>query len=221
MIHLTNQYFEMISFPQNAAKNITSCAQVSHTKTESESKNISDSEEFVKKLIRWGHMSPFEHVSAQVKIVTNRAIANELVRHRHCAFTQESTRYCNYYDELFIVKPLWFKEAIYTGLVDYGDLMPEIRGRREYLSRMDDIHMYYRKLINQGVPQEQARGVLPLDTATSLIMTTNLREWISIFKLRCNKASHPQMVELMSKIRDEFVKRLPWLEDALKDDSQK
>lgn len=215
MIHLTNQYFEIVSFQPYAAEIITSCAQVSHTKTTSEPKNISDPEEFIKKLIGWGHLSPFEHVCAQIKIVTNRAIANELVRHRHCAFTQESTRYCNYYDELIIISPLWFKDDIYTGLFDPGNNMPGIKEHREYVRYMDDMHMYYRKLIDRGVPQEQARGVLPLDIATSLIITTNLREWMSIFKLRCDKASHPQMVELMTKIKEEFVKRLPWFEYAV------
>lgn len=202
MIHITNQYFEMISIPipNNIASIIASYARVSHAKTASESKDISNPEEFIKKLISWGHMSPFEHVCINVKIVTNRAIANELVRHRHCAFTQESTRYCNYYDELLLIKPLWLEPG---------------EGWREYVRNMDNIHIYYRNLINRGVPQEQARGVLPLDTATTLIMTANLREWISVFKLRCDKASHPQMVELMSKIRDEFVKRLPWLEEAV------
>lgn len=204
MIQITNQYFENLSIPvpNNIAEVITSYAQVSHVKTESRSKDISDPEKFVKKLINLGHMSPFEHICVSVRIVTNRAIANELVRHRHCAFTQESTRYCNYYDELTLIKPLWIEPG---------------EGWREYVRNMDNIHMYYRNLINCGVPQEQARGILPLDTATTLIMTTNLREWISVFKLRCDVASHPQMVELMSKIRDEFVKRLPWLEEALCD----
>ena len=207
MIHITNQYFETLSIPvpNNIAEVIASYAQVSHAKTASESKDISNPEDFVRKLISWGHMSPFEHICINVKIVTNRAIANELVRHRHCAFTQESTRYCNYYDELTLIKPLWLEPG---------------EGWREYMRNMDNIHIYYRNLINRGVPQEQARGILPLDTATTLIMTANLREWISVFKLRCDKASHPQMVELMTKIKEEFVNRLPWLKDALKDDSQ-
>src|SRR5574344_1321157 len=42
------------------------------------------------------HTSPFEHSQFSVIVTTNRAIANELVRHRHCAFTQESTRYVNF-----------------------------------------------------------------------------------------------------------------------------
>ena len=207
MIQITNQYFKILSIPvpNNIAEVIASYAQVSHAKTESGSKDISNPEKFVKKLISWGHMSPFEHVCISVRIVTNRAIANELVRHRHCAFTQESTRYCSYYDGLTLIKPLWIE----FGTAEW----------REYMDNMNDIHVYYRKLINRGVPQEQARGVLPLDTATTLIMTANLREWISVFKLRCNKASHPQMVELITKLRNQFIFRLPWLEEALPNNS--
>ena len=83
------------------------------------------------------------------------------------------------------------------------------------MRNMDNIHIYYRNLINRGIPAEQARGILPLDTATTLIMTANLREWISVFKLRCDAASHPQMIELMSGIKKEFIKRLPWLKEAV------
>ena len=41
------------------------------------------------------HTSTFEHKVFSIEILTDRAIANEIIRHRHTAFTQESTRYVN------------------------------------------------------------------------------------------------------------------------------
>lgn len=203
---LINQSYQILDFPWLATKIIADSARISHMSQNrySNTENV----EFIKKLIMWGHLSPFEHCSAQVKITTNRAIANELVRHRHCAFTQESTRYCQY-DDFTVIRPGWLDFSLEGN--EYA-----IKRYTEYL---DETQSLYRYMIKSGIPAEQARGILPLDTATTLVMTANLREWISVFKLRCDAASHPQMIELMSKIREEFVTRLPWFEEALPDNS--
>lgn len=203
---LINQSYKILDFPWLATNIIANSARVSHMSQNgySNAENV----EFIKKLIMWGHLSPFEHCSARVKITTNRAIANELVRHRHCAFTQESTRYCQY-DDLTVIRPGWLDFSLEKNKFTI----------KRYMEYLDETQSLYRYMIKSGVPAEQARGILPLDTATTLIMTANLREWISIFKLRCDKASHPQMVELMIKIKEEFIKRLPWLEEALPDNS--
>ena len=51
---------------------------------------------FVEQIIKSGHESVLEHFNLSVKFITDRAMANALVRHRHCAFSQESTHYINY-----------------------------------------------------------------------------------------------------------------------------
>ena len=203
---LINQSYKILEFPWLATNIIADSARISHM-SQNRYSNV-ENVEFVKKLIAWGHLSPFEHCSARVKITTNRAIANELVRHRHCAFTQESTRYCQY-DDLTVIRPGWLDFSLEKNKFTI----------KRYMEYLDETQSLYRYMINSGVPVEQARGILPLDTATTLVMTANLREWISVFKLRCDAASHPQMIELMSKIREEFVTRLPWLEEALPDNS--
>lgn len=199
---LINQSYKILDFPRLATNIIANSARVSHMSQNgySNAENV----EFIKKLIMWGHLSPFEHCSARVKITTNRAIANELVRHRHCAFTQESTRYCQY-DDLTVIRPGWLDFSLEKNKFTI----------KRYMEYLDETQSLYRYMIKSGIPAEQARGILPLDTATTLVMTANLREWISVFKLRCDAASHPQMIELMSKIREEFVTRLPWFEYAV------
>lgn len=202
LMKLINQSYQILDFPWLATNIIANSARVSHMSQNrySNTENV----EFIKKLIMWGHLSPFEHCSAQVKITTNRAIANELVRHRHCAFTQESTRYCQY-DDLTVIRPGWLDFSLEKNKFTI----------KRYMEYLDETQSLYRYMIKSGVPAEQARGILPLDTATTLVMTANLREWISVFKLRCDAASHPQMIELMIKIKEEFVKRLPWFEYAV------
>ncbi len=63
----------------------------------SEDKITDDSAvEFCQKILKRGHLSVIEHESISVRFIIDRGVSHELVRHRLCAFSQESTRYCNY-----------------------------------------------------------------------------------------------------------------------------
>jgi thymidylate synthase (FAD) len=48
------------------------------------------------KALKRGHESVIEHSMMTVRFVANRGFSHELVRHRLAAFSQESTRYCDY-----------------------------------------------------------------------------------------------------------------------------
>ena len=48
---------------------------------------------FIKSILDRGHESVIEHASVGVRIITDRGISHELVRHRLFSFSQESTRY--------------------------------------------------------------------------------------------------------------------------------
>lgn len=49
---------------------------------------------FVRNIIKSGHESVLEHVSITVKVICDRGVSHEIVRHRIASYTQESTRYC-------------------------------------------------------------------------------------------------------------------------------
>ncbi len=51
---------------------------------------------FIRKIIKSGHESVIEHESLSVRFICDRGVTHELVRHRLAAFSQESTRYCDY-----------------------------------------------------------------------------------------------------------------------------
>ena len=69
----------------------------------------------------------------------------------------------------------------------------------------------YLKLLDEGWTPQQARSVLPNSLKTDIIVTANMREWRTIFKLRCSKAAHPQMRELMIPLFEEFKRTIPEL----------
>ena len=62
---------------------------------------------------------------------------------------------------------------------------------------MFEIETNYLEMIKSGAPSQLARGILPNDIKTEIIMTANIREWIHVFNLRCAKDAHPDIRNLM------------------------
>lgn len=134
-----------------------------------------------------------EHIIHTVHFVCDRGVSHEFVRHRNCAFGQESTRYCNYSknkfgNEITVIEPFFFKDT------DRYDLW------KEGCSKVEEI---YFTLLEKGASPQEARSVLPNSLKTELIITCNEKEWQHIVNLRylgTTGAPHPQMKEVMSTI---------------------
>ncbi|MDR0396476.1 MAG: FAD-dependent thymidylate synthase [Oscillospiraceae bacterium] len=155
---------------------------------------------FVRALIKSGHESVIEHVSLSVRVVCDRGVSHEWVRHRIASYSQESTRYCNYGrskfgGEITFIKPCYWDED--------GERFAIWRDAMRIAERA------YLDLLRSGSSPQEARGVLPNSVKTELISTMNLREWRHFFKLRADKSAHPQMLELTRPMLDAFKRLLP------------
>ncbi len=76
----------------------------------SESKITRDSaKKFVRGIIKRGHESVIEHGVITIKLVCDRGVTHEIVRHRLGSYSQESTRYVNYKDELTVIEPCFWR----------------------------------------------------------------------------------------------------------------
>lgn len=157
---------------------------------------ISDgsAERLLKGLIANGHESVLEHEKISINIITSRSILAELTRHRLCSFSVASQRYIKYDNGITVIKPL-FEEGTTKWTLWYESCLS---AENTYLN-----------LLQLGAKAQEAREVLPNSTATELVMTANLREWRTIFRLRTDPAAHPQMRQLMTPILKEFNKQLP------------
>ena len=82
---------------------------------------------------------------------------------------------------------------------------------------MENSEKSYMAMMENGSKPENARGVLPIDIKTEIVITTNLREWKHIFKLRTSPAAHPSMRELMIPLAREFQKKIPAIFDKVLD----
>jgi len=154
---------------------------------------------FVSMIMDSGHLSVIEHCSIGVRIVTDRGVTHELVRHRLAAYSQESTRYCNYAKDTAIrfILP-----------VDFALSGNDVRLLRE-------IEKHYVYSIAIGRTAQQARYFLPNGVKTEIVTTANLREWRHIFTMRTSPRAHPQMRALMTSMLAGFQKAVPVIFDAL------
>ena len=155
---------------------------------------------FIERIIKSGHESVIEHEKITVKIICDRGISHEIVRHRIASYSQESTRYCNYShdkfgNELTFIKPVFWEE----GSEEYGI----------WMRQMQEVEDCYNKMIAMGVKPEQARSILPNSLKTEIVMTMNLREWRTFFKVRTTAQAHPQMREISIPIMNRFKELLP------------
>lgn len=157
-------------------------------------------ENFIRRILDSGHESVIEHEKISVRIICDRGVSHEIVRHRIASYSQESTRYCNYSKdkfggELTVIKPcFWAEESL---------------PYQEWLSAMESAERSYNNLLAGGAKPEEARGVLPNSVKTELIMTMNLREWRHFFILRCSDRAHPQMREIALPLREAFRGLIP------------
>lgn len=163
---------------------------------------------FVGRILKSGHHSVIEHMNITVRFICDRGVTHELVRHRLAAYSQESTRYANYSrdkfgSEITVIRPFFWNEN-----------SPEYQ---EWLAAMQNAERSYMNLIMSGAKPEQARSVLPNSLKTEIVMTANLREWRHVIGLRCGKAAHPQIRELLLPLLAEFHAKIPAVFDDLHD----
>lgn len=143
--------------------------------------NPKDPMKLVKHLYRNGHHSVFEHIYFTFKITgISRACSHQLIRHRHCSFTQRSQRYCSEDGFAYVTPP----EIDETGFTE----------------DMQSIDAWYREYQKYGVRNEDARYILPNACETSLYLSCNLRELVHMANERLCSRAQWEIRELVSRM---------------------
>ena len=191
-MRIINPSFEIINRPNGheVLRHLELCGRVCYKSEDA----ISDesAERLIRMMLERGHESPIEHFSVSVRIICDRGVSHEWVRHRIASFSQESTRYCNYQkskfgSELTFIRPYFAEE---------GSKLFDI-----WKSSMQQAETAYFEMLNCGAKPEDARSVLPNSLKTEFICTMNLREWRHFFRLRCAPAAHPAMREICTNFK--------------------
>lgn len=149
--------------------------------------------EFIKNIIQRGHESVLEHISITMRVICDRGVSHEIVRHRIASYSQESTRYCNYSNEKFgreltFIEPCFLREQ------------KDKEKRKVWESALGEIEKRYFQLLELGATPQEARSILPNSLKTEVVMTMNLREWRHFIRLRTDLSAHPQMREIALEV---------------------
>ena len=182
----------------------------------------------------------FHEKRVTVKFTTSIGIVREILRHRHFSFLNESTRYCNYGkdkfgSELTFIIPQWIydlqaEEASYPNPCDHSsqawlmdehgeDLIKDLicmdrtaSSWWDAMTKAEEDYMYF-ITTDEGykLKPEEARGILPLDLKSELIVTGFVSDWIHFFRLRSHIAAtgkpHPDIQKLADPLMQEFIDR--------------
>lgn len=180
------------------------------------------------------HKTPFGYISKYIVPIEdfcNTEIGFHMMRYTFCVDTQistsrelnrvspnniaeKSTRYV--YEDGSICRPHWlngydiFKD-ITSHYIVYKDreLDTDIDHKvLTYIQSCDNSFTNYKYLVESGLHRQDARGVLPLDTATRCVYTYSLKEWRAIIDLRYYGTTgkpHPNAKLIAGMIRNNLM----------------
>ena len=134
-------------------------------------------------------------------------ISREFNRHRVFSVSEQSTRYCNYSKDKFGVEITYVIPSWSTNLSpEYNDLECSVIDHNELvlLDSLKQGERHYMVMMRNGAKPQEARDVLPLATATTVMYTGFLSDWKHFFELRTSNGAHPDARTIAIPLRDKF-----------------
>lgn len=162
------------------------------------SKSTEELEEVILKTLDYGHLSIVEHCNFNILIEgVSRALTHQLVRHRHCTFSQQSQRYCK------------------AGKKGFNYVVPDNIANIPLLKNNFEAAMYslselYNILIESGIQPEDARSILPNACCSNVVLTCNLRELMHICNERLCACAQKEIRQLIKEIAKQVISFIPW-----------
>lgn len=143
------------------------------------------------------HSRLFELYRLTFCITTQISTSRELNRVSPNNIAERSTRFCSANGGLAICRPWWIKSPVDDIAVN----------ALSYYNLACEAEKIYGNLLLRGMKPEDARGVLPLDTATKVIYTYSVQEWKHILDLRLydkTGKAHPNCHVVMQMVKDQI-----------------
>lgn len=138
-------------------------------------------------ILESGHYSTLEHASYTFAVDgVSRALTHQLVRHRLASFNQQSQRYVQFNDGFPYVTP----QSVAENAVAHA----------AFEEAMSVTAAAYEKLVELGIPKEDARFVLPNAAETKIVITMNVRELLHFFDVRCCNRAQWEIRDLAHKM---------------------
>lgn len=198
----------MVEGLKNAEDLVVYCARVSNPTNQF---NMESGPKLLEYLIKHKHWSPMEMVSFSVEIVTSRAIAAQILRHRSFSFQEFSQRYSAVTD----MEPFELRTQADKNRQSSSAIIEDPETVSIALNAVKNAQLAYEQLIAKGVAKETARFVLPLTTQTTMYMSGTLRSWIHYLELRAAQNTQKEHREIAFAIKQIFIDNFPVIAAAL------
>lgn len=157
--------------------------------------NVETRSGFLKGIIKRGHLSVVEHATATFRISdVSRALTHQLVRHRMASYSQESQRYVKVKQPEFVTPP---------SINSNKDI------HKKYTQAVLGLYDLYQEMIQNGIPAEDARFILPNSATTTIVMSANFREWLHFINLRSSPYAQWEIRDLAIKIKEILSSQAP------------
>ena len=183
---------------------VVNAARVSFAKTSTELE--AKDEKLIGYLAAHRHMSPFGHCFASFRVTAPIFVSRQLVKHKFLRINEESRRYISD-DPTFFTPEEWRQKSEDKKQGSGGS------AKSQYFPScyLEDTHREclerYKKMLMQGVCEEQARMVLPLSTNTTWIWSGSMDAWADMCNLRCKKDAQYE-TQLIATLIDDGLRSL-------------
>lgn len=204
-----SQEVKFIHCTPEAEKLIAYCARVSSPNQENP-----EISKLLAYCIKNKHWSVFEMGTLCVEIITSRAIAQQILRHRSFHFQEFSQRYAKA-TEFMVYEARRQDDKNRQNSID--DLEPETKIWFENTQRQlqDICSSFYEQALKMNIAKEQARFILPLGTQTKLYMHGTLRDWIHYINLRSSNGTQLEHRDIALRCKTIFTEQFPTIAKAL------
>lgn len=130
---------------------------------------------------------------------------------RTLSISEQSTRYCNYSKDKFgaeitFVIPEWVKKYDYFRCGEEYAVDKLNEDVSCWYKLLEESEKSYLSLISKGCKPQEARDILPLATATTVMYTAFLSDWEHFFELRTSAGAHPDARAIAIPLMEEFKK---------------
>ena len=178
---------ELIAYTPNPDGLANLCAETCVSKNIPTIKTSTNGFRSLQEALDSRHESVIEHCSFTFAVSgVSRALTHQLVRHRIASYSQQSQRY---------VKMDCFDYVIPHSIENHPHFHRDV-----WEEHMESISEMYRELLDGGIPEEDARYILPNACTTNIIITMNARELRHFFAVRCCERAQWEIRELANKM---------------------
>lgn len=162
--------------------------------------SVEADKELTKNLLRWNHMSPFEHIKLSYFISgIPLFVGEQLIRYRTASVVKRSYRFVK------------IGEDFADDIEKYVYIPSFVEDKEIYLKEISNLFELYHKLIDSGIKPESARFILPIGLRTEMYYTIDLRNLFHIFEERISPHAQPEtrkVVEAMFVIAYNFYETI-------------